>query len=272
MMSCQIDARRSTIEAGPTRLSYLEWAGDGPPLLLLHGITSSASAFWQAAPALAALGHHVFALDMPGHGESDVSAAHTPDDIAALAAALIVGRGLRGVSLIGHSWGGATALALASGDHPARPALARVALIDPALSMSPERGRERLPAYLEGLGLPAAEGEPRVRANNPDWAECDVVWKADAMEKCRPAQVEGLFTGGEWSLVDRIGQVEVPLLLLVADPRYSVIPADRLGEVEAKLRPGLGRMLVIPDTPHNMLRGAAYAPTMEALIGWLGEV
>jgi pimeloyl-ACP methyl ester carboxylesterase len=147
-----------------------------------------------------------------------------------------------------------------------------VVLIDPALGMDPERGRERLPDYILGVGQPVAFNEARVRANNPDWAECDVVWKLDALAKGRPAQVEGLFLGGgEWSLVDRFAQVEVPLLLLVADLAYTVIPPERLGEVEAKLRPGLGRMLVIPGTTHNMLRGSGYVPTMEALTGWLRE-
>jgi pimeloyl-ACP methyl ester carboxylesterase len=270
-MPCEIHATRSYLQAGTVRLSYLEWAGAGPPMVLLHGITSSAVTLWQVAPALAALGYHVFALDMPGHGESDMSAAHDIDTIAGLAGDLIVARELRGVTLIGHSWGGATALALASGDHPARASLARVVLEDPALGMNPERGREMLPGFLEGVGWPAERNEARLRVNNPDWAECDIFWKIEALAQCRPGQVEGFFTqSGEWSLLDRLGLVEVPLLLLVADLAHTVIPSDRLGEVEGTLRPGLGVMQVVPGTTHNMHRGPGYAPTMEALAGWLG--
>lgn len=152
MTACEMTATRHDLRAGAVRLSYMEWLGEGPPLLLLHGITSNAMAYWQAGPALAARGHHVFALDMPGHGQSDMSAAHDPDSIATLAGALIAARDLRAVTLIGHSWGGATALALAGGAHPARSRLARVVLIDPALAMSPERGREMLPSFSEGVG------------------------------------------------------------------------------------------------------------------------
>ncbi len=245
----------------------------GPPLLLLHGVTSSAATYWRAAPALAARGYHVFALDMPGHGESDLSPEHTIDSIAALAGALIVARDLGGVTLIGHSWGGATALALASGAHPARAALARVALIDPALSIDPQRGREMLPSYLEGVGQPAAANEAWLREKNPAWAECDIFWKLAALEQCRAAQVEGFFSGsGEWSLVDRLGEVAVPLLLLAADPAYSVIAPARLAEAQARLRPGLGALQNIPGTNHNMLRGPGYAPTMGALAGWLVQI
>jgi pimeloyl-ACP methyl ester carboxylesterase len=227
-------------------------------------------AFWQTAPALAAHGYHVFVLDMPGHGESDVSIAHDIDTIAGFASALIIARELREVTLIGHSWGGATALALASGGHPSRAALARVVLIDPLLGMSPERGREVLPGFLEGVAWPAERNEARLRANNPDWAECDIFWKLESLAQCRPAQVEGLFTeSGDWSLLDRLGEVKTPLLLLVADLAHTVIPPDRLGEVEAKLRPGFGTMQVVSGTTHNMLRGPGYTPTMAALVGWL---
>jgi pimeloyl-ACP methyl ester carboxylesterase len=270
MTTCTIDATRGSIQAGAARLSYLEWPGGGPPLLLLHGITSSAATLWQAGPALAAAGYHVFALDMPGHGESDMSAAHDIDTIASMAGALIIGRGLRGTTLIGHSWGGAASLALASGDHPARAELAKVVLIDPALGMHPRRGAAALPAYLEGVALPPEANLGRLRANNPDWAECDIYWKAQALANCRPAQVAGFFTGsGEWSLLDRVAAVDAPLLILVADPQHSVIPADRLGELAAALRPGLGALQVIPGTTHNMLRGPGYAPTMAALREWL---
>ncbi|MGQ9928168.1 MAG: alpha/beta fold hydrolase [Chloroflexaceae bacterium] len=75
-MEDTLDATRGYLTLGSVRLSYLDWGGAGPPALLLHGITSSAATFWRVAPALRAAGHRVIALDMPGHGESDVSPAH----------------------------------------------------------------------------------------------------------------------------------------------------------------------------------------------------
>jgi hypothetical protein len=65
--------------------------------------------------------------------------------------------------------------------------------------------------------------------------------------------------------------VDIPLLLLVADPRYTAIAPDDLIIAEQSLRPGLGRLITIPGTTHNMLRGDGYAPTMEALMEWLAE-
>jgi pimeloyl-ACP methyl ester carboxylesterase len=49
---CGIAAERGYLQIGATRLSYLTWAGAGPPVLLLHGITSSAATLWQVGSAL----------------------------------------------------------------------------------------------------------------------------------------------------------------------------------------------------------------------------
>lgn len=269
---CAIEATRGSIQAGELQLSYLEWAAEGPPIMLLHGITSNAQTLWQVAPALCALGYHVYAMDMPGHGASETSSRHTINAMAELVGAAIASLGLRRLTLIGHSWGGATSLVLASGSHPARAALARVVLVDPVLAMNPEIGATMLPNYVAGVGQPAATTSPTVQANNPDWHPCDVHWKATALEQCRQEQVAGFFVGsGAWFLAGQLALVDIPLYLLVADPAYSIIPADRIAELDNELRPGLGTLQVVAGTTHNMLRGRGYKATMAALSGWLEQ-
>jgi pimeloyl-ACP methyl ester carboxylesterase len=262
--------RRAYVQANGTRLSYLEWGVQGRPLLLLHGITSAARAWWRVAPVLVAQGYHAYALDMPGHGESAETGDHRIENMAALSASVIRTLGMDGAVLIGHSWGGATALALAGGEDGAL--LRKVVLIDPALRMSAGWGAERLPTYLVGLGQPPEQTLPTVRANNPDWDECDVFWKGEALQQCRAAAVHGLFVGsGEWELTARFTQVQIPLLLLVADSQYTVIAPDVLAAAERALRPGLGRMVQLPGTTHNMIRGASYDATIATITAWLAE-
>lgn len=266
----ELEAKRGYLQAGPTSLSYLDWGGAGRPAMLLHGITSSAATLWQLAPALRAAGYRPIALDMPGHGESDVSQDHAIDTIGGLAGAALEALDLRDVLLLGHSWGGATALALASGGHPARARLSRLILVDPALAMGRAWGEERLPSYLEGVGEPASTGFARIRANNPSWLEADWFWKAQALEQCRQEQVAGFFLPPEdWSLVDRLALVEAPTLILVADPAYTVIPPQRLAEARQAMPPS-GMVRVIPGTTHNMFRGPGYGLSLEAVLGWLG--
>jgi pimeloyl-ACP methyl ester carboxylesterase len=260
---------RGYLQAGATRLSYLDWGGQGPPLLLLHGITSSARSWWRVAPALAAQGYHVYALDLPGHGESAETGDHRIANIAALVGATIRELGLERPTLIGHSWGGATTLALAAED---RSLLARAVLVDPAVRMSRATAEDRLSFFLQGVGDPPEATVSAIRANNPDWHDCDVFWKGEAFEQCRAAAVRGLFLeSGEWDLSASFAHVAVPLLLLVADSQYTVIAPDALTAVEQALRPDLGRMIIIPNTTHNMHRGAGYDPTLSALTAWLAE-
>jgi pyruvate dehydrogenase E2 component (dihydrolipoamide acetyltransferase) len=95
------------------RLRYLDLGSGGPPLLLVHGFGGDLNTWMFVQPGLAAE-RRVLALDLPGHGGSgrDVGAG----DLAVLADVVeafiteVVGGA---VHLVGHSMGGAIALALA---------------------------------------------------------------------------------------------------------------------------------------------------------------
>lgn len=90
---------------------YFEEHGEGPPLLLLHGLGESIFTWHEILPALAAH-NRVIALDLKGFGHSDKpdDGAYSADDQAALVARFIIERGLSGVALVGHSFGGTVAL------------------------------------------------------------------------------------------------------------------------------------------------------------------
>src|SRR4030081_1424596 len=64
---------------------YYEVRGDGPPLLLTHGY-SSTSAMWQGQVDALSKQHKLILWDMRGHGQSDY-----PDDPSAYSEALTVG-------------------------------------------------------------------------------------------------------------------------------------------------------------------------------------
>jgi pimeloyl-ACP methyl ester carboxylesterase len=246
--------------------SYLEWGDSGAPLILLHGITSSARGWWRVAPELAALGYHVYALDMPGHGQSDLDDSHRIDHIAGRIAEVANALQLVKPIVLGHSWGGAVALELAASIE-----VARVVLIDPLLALTSERGALRLPTYLEGLGRPPEETLPPIRAANPDWHACDFIWKGQALQQCRTDAVRGLFIGsGDWDLTPLFGRIEAPTLLLLADEAYSVIAPATLAAVEAALRPDQGEITRVTGTNHNMFRGG-FVPFMRVLLPWLRQ-
>ena len=123
------------------RLHYLDWGNHGaPPLVCVHGYTSSAQAFNAPARHLRER-FHVIAPDVRGHGESAWSpdGAYQYRDQAADLAAITDQLGLERVSLLGTSMGGIIALTYA-GAHPER--LARLVIND--IGPDAETGSQRI--------------------------------------------------------------------------------------------------------------------------------
>lgn len=90
-------------------------AGEGPPVVLLHGIgLDSATVSWRhAIPALAE-SHRVYAPDFPGHGESGrPSVRYTNDYFGDVLAAFLAELDLEDAALVGISMGGGVALGYA---------------------------------------------------------------------------------------------------------------------------------------------------------------
>jgi pimeloyl-ACP methyl ester carboxylesterase len=107
------------------RLNLIE-AGDGPPVILLHGLFGSAQN-WGAVQRHLAARHRVLALDLRNHGAS--GRADTMDYPAMVAdvAETMGAMGAAPAAVIGHSMGGKVAMALAL----AEPALvARLVVVD----------------------------------------------------------------------------------------------------------------------------------------------
>ncbi|MAU10795.1 MAG: alpha/beta hydrolase [Anaerolineaceae bacterium] len=87
--------------------------GEGQPLLMLHGWGANIDLVWPLAERLAPLGYQVYALDLPGFGESDEPpAAWSVFDYANFAIDYLDHHGLGSVFLFGHSFGGRLSLIL----------------------------------------------------------------------------------------------------------------------------------------------------------------
>ncbi|MDQ3821729.1 MAG: alpha/beta fold hydrolase [Actinomycetota bacterium] len=87
--------------------------GDGPPLVLVHGLGGAAANWALLAPALAAR-RRLLVPDLPGHGgSSPLAAAPTLNPFADVVAALAQREGLGPAPVVGHSMGGVVALRLA---------------------------------------------------------------------------------------------------------------------------------------------------------------
>ncbi|MEQ1787123.1 MAG: alpha/beta fold hydrolase, partial [Acidimicrobiales bacterium] len=87
--------------------------GDGPVLVLVHGITESRRA-WDPLVADLAHDHTVVTIDARGHGESGLAATYDSAAMAGDLAAVLAELGLSDPLVVGHSMGGIVVTAFAA--------------------------------------------------------------------------------------------------------------------------------------------------------------
>ncbi|MDR3642360.1 MAG: alpha/beta hydrolase [Candidatus Doudnabacteria bacterium] len=100
-------------------ISYQETSGDaGKTLLFLHGWRSNKEIWQNVLSKLSIVNCHLFALDLPGFGGSQIPMhAMTVGGYAEVVAGFIKKLELTNVIIIGHSFGGRIGIKLAAG-HP----------------------------------------------------------------------------------------------------------------------------------------------------------
>src|SRR3954462_10160046 len=240
-------------------------AGDGPAVLLVHGITSSSRTWRTVMPALAER-HTVIAPDLLGHGRSakprgDYSLGAYASGLRDLLVALEIPR----ATVVGHSLGGGVAMQFAY-QFPER--LERLVLVDsgglgsevslvlraatlpgaeyilPLLASSPLRGAgARLGSVLGRVGLRAS---------------ADVRGMAEGFESLGDAEARRAFVHTARSVIDPAGQrVEATDRLYLAEHVPSLIvwgERDRMipvqhGHDAHALMPN-SRLEIFPDGGH----------------------
>lgn len=112
----ELDLEPTRVSTGEIELSVLD-AGEGEPVLLLHGFPDSARLWRRQIPALLDAGHRVVAPDLRGFGDSDAPAGAESYGLQAAArdlVALLDRLGLERVSVVGHDWGAGVAWGMAA--------------------------------------------------------------------------------------------------------------------------------------------------------------
>ncbi len=233
-------------------------AGDGEPLVLLHGI-GSGSASWAAQLDALAGRFRVVAWDAPGYGGSDVLPMAEPAalDYAETLAALLDALGIGGARIVGHSLGALIACAFAR-RWPDR--VAGLMIADPAAGYAnadPAVRAERMAARIGLLERLGPEGMARERAYAllSDNASAEARARVEAvMARIRPdgyRQAVAMLFGAD--IHDDAKRISVPVLV-VCGGADTVTPPDGCRKVAESfpnarfaILPGLGHACYVED-------------------------
>ena len=236
------------------RLHYLDWGGNGPPLILVHGLDRHAHTFDHIAPHFVSR-YRVMAVDMRGHGESawDAEARYVVQDYVRDMEGFVEQLGLRNIVIWGNSTGGRVAQVYA-GLHPDR--VTHMISED----VGPERPRQIADNYQRRVSEDqagwASEAEviAQVRKANPGMSDAMIatyvrygttkrpdgrlIWKRDANV------ARGFVPTDLWAAVSKI----VAPALYIIGGRSTIVPA----ETQERLRKTLPRVRIvtIPDVGH----------------------
>lgn len=218
-------------KAAPTDVAVVsEDRGDGPPVILLHGLAGSGR-WWDRN--LAALGRtfRVVALDLPGFGATRRDARFILDRAPGQVLAAMDGLGIDRASVVGHSMGGLVAGGLAA-DHPDR--VDRLVLVDAGfVSLDPS-------AVDRVTGMAAA-----VRWTSPTIYPV-VLRDAIRSGPIRLARTTRQLLEADWT--ERLPRIVAPTLIVWGE--HDTICRPRIGRAIAERIPG-SRLVIIPGAAHN---------------------
>ena len=209
---------------------YYQVAGEGPPLVLVHGLSGSGRWWARNVPRLAER-FRVYVVDLIGFGRSRHGSSFVLSEAAERLAEWMGCIGLVRASIVGHSMGGLIAADLAA-DCPDR--VERLVLVDAAaFSPGPDYGHHAM-GLLSWLRYAPLGFLPVLVAD---------AWRAGPITLARAAR--------ELLAIDlgpKVARVRAPTLIVWGE-HDTVVPVEVGDRLRARL-PG-AELVVIPGAAHN---------------------
>ena len=249
------DAAPQTVEVAGRTLRYLKRGDGGRPIVLIHGFGGDLNNWLFNHEALAA-DRDVFAVDLPGHGGSGKDVGNgSINALADAVAGFMDAVDLEQAHLVGHSLGGAVALALAL-EHPDR-------VLSLTLIASAGLGKQINGRYIDGFISATRRNQLRPHLQSL-FADPALVTRQLVEDVLKMKRIDGVtqalttiarrcFADGEQTVDfrDRLDKISVPLLVLWG-AKDQIIPS-----AHARDLPDSIHVEIFPDHAHMLPMEAA---------------
>jgi pimeloyl-ACP methyl ester carboxylesterase len=215
-------ARR--LEDGSELILDGEIAGQGPPVVLLHGLSATRRNVVQGSRALLRRGYRLIAYDARGHGASSPGTRYGYPDLIEDLEAVLDDLGLDRVALVGSSMGAATGMAFAL-QHPER--VAALVQITPAYNGAARTGNvddgawDAMATGLEDGGVDAFVDVAQPAGAGEGWREIAREAVRQRMERHEhPLEVAQALRemprSAAWNGLDALREVQTPVLIVAS--------------------------------------------------------
>jgi pimeloyl-ACP methyl ester carboxylesterase len=244
-----------TFSGTETSIHYVEGPANGPPLVLLHGLTRDWASFSVLLPALVP-SFHIFALDLRGHGASGrVKNGYRISAIAEDVTEFLRSTVSSPASLFGHSLGGMVGMCAAANNTTISALIVGDSLIspdnlatmyDPIFSQLHQlllrgwseqelgRGIGKIEIHFSGINeairleeLPANSGDVLL-----EWARSAMLTDPEALRMT----IDRSSHAG-WNPEHILPQIACPVLLLQGNPEFDALLSDSDVALATKLLP-----------------------------------
>lgn len=214
------------VNANGIRHHLLHFAGNGPSMLLVPGITSPAITWGFVAERLAA-SFDVHVLDVRGRGLSQAGDLdYSLDAMAADVVALVAATGLEKPVVLGHSMGARTAIRAA---RLAPDAFSGLIIVDPPVSGPGRRAYPSAWNWYEDSILMAQTGcsGEDMRRFCPTWTDAQNALRAEWLHTCQLDAIRTAYDGFHTDDIHAdLPHLALPMRLVVAGGAAVIGPDD----------------------------------------------
>jgi pimeloyl-ACP methyl ester carboxylesterase len=222
-----------------------EIAGDGPPVVLLHGLSATRRNVVQGSRALLRRGYRLIAYDARGHGASSAAPGYAYPDLIEDLEAVLDQLEIERPALVGSSMGAATAMAFAM-RHPER--AAAVVQITPAYNGAARTGNvddgawDAMAEGLERGGVDAFVDVAQPAGAGEGWKEIAREAIRQRMERHEhPLEVAQALRemprSLAWDGLEALRDVETPVLIVASRDEMDNLHPLAIAEQYARLLP-----------------------------------
>lgn len=221
--------KAASVEIDGRKINYVQMGQDGPPVVFIHGFGGDLNNWMFNQPDLAA-NHRTYALDLPGHGASekavgDGSFKMLTDTVLKFIDAVDADK----AHLVGHSLGGAIAIAVAA---EAPDKVASLTLVSPA-GLGPDINMDYINGFIGAQRRNDMKPVLQKLFGVPELVTRDMVnevlkfKRLDGVDEALKTIAGAVFAGGKQAadLRDALAGTKVPVRILWGEVDQILPPA-----------------------------------------------